>query len=266
MGALLNGLTDFARLDYVAHWLTRVVSRRRQSASCSTQRGRAYTMTRSILAALAATIAVAVLSGAGCNSTGVGDPCVPEQEYDRTFLGFDRNEVSIESKSFQCQTRLCLVNHFQGRVSCPYGQAADGTPLSGTQACNPLSTSPAGCCTPGVPQPVTGPLDANRMPLDMVNKETVPGQCDKRTADKAVYCSCRCANIYGQTNDGANYCTCPDGFNCVSLISSIGDRTNEGLTGAYCVKARTEFDPNVMCTPCSPMFGNCGAHQGVAAH
>ena len=31
-------------------------------------------------------------------------------------------EENIESRSFQCQTRICLVNHFQGRVSCPLGQ------------------------------------------------------------------------------------------------------------------------------------------------
>ncbi len=69
-------------------------------------------MTRSILAAVAAAVAVAVLSGTGCTSTGVGDPCTPEQEYDKSFTGFDFHEVNVESKSFQCQTRLCLVNHF----------------------------------------------------------------------------------------------------------------------------------------------------------
>src|SRR5271165_2585312 len=90
-------------------------------------RGRADTMTRSILAILAASIAVAVLSGTGCNATGIGDPCVPEQEYLPTFQGFDPQEVSVESKSFQCMTRLCLVNHFRGRVSCPYGQNANAS-------------------------------------------------------------------------------------------------------------------------------------------
>jgi hypothetical protein len=212
-------------------------------------------MSRSILVALAASIAVAVLGGSGCSSTGVGDPCVPEQEYNPTFLGFDYHEVSVESKSFQCQTRLCLVNHFQGRVSCVYGQTVDGTPVSPVPAC-PQGGN-AGCCTPGVPQPVTGPVDANGMPLDMTFKKRILGQCNLRTADKAVYCSCRCANINGQTNDGANYCTCPDGFACTQLLSSIGSG-NEGLTGAYCVKTHTEYDPNQMCTACDPLLANCG--------
>ena len=51
-------------------------------------------MTRSILAILAAFIAVAVLSGTGCVTTGIGDPCIPEQEYVPTFEGFDPEEVA----------------------------------------------------------------------------------------------------------------------------------------------------------------------------
>ena len=51
---------------------------------------------------------------AGCDADAVGDPCVPEEEYSPTFSGFSVEEVSTESRSFQCQTRLCLVNHFKG--------------------------------------------------------------------------------------------------------------------------------------------------------
>jgi hypothetical protein len=226
-------------------------------------------MTRSILAILAACIAVAVLSGTGCNATGIGDPCIPEQEYLPSFAGFDPEEVSVESKSFQCLTRLCLVNHFRGRVSCPYGQMPDGTPVAGAKNCCPQGsttcTSSAGCCTPGIAQPVTALKDATGKPLDLQNKEA---QCPSRTADKAVYCSCRCANLNGQTNDGANYCTCPDGFNCQQLVTSIG-QGNEGLTGAYCVKAGTEYDPNTPCAAltCTAALANCGSSpsQGVVA-
>jgi len=59
----------------------------------------------------------------GCPSGGVGDPCIPEDEYRENFAGFQLQEENIESRSFQCQTRICLVNHFQGRKSCPQGQA-----------------------------------------------------------------------------------------------------------------------------------------------
>jgi hypothetical protein len=226
-------------------------------------------MTRSILAAVAASIAVAVLAGTGCNTTGVGDPCVPEQEYLPSFAGFNVNEVSVESKSFQCLTRLCLVNHFRGRVSCPYGQAPDGNFVPGAHNCCPPnsstcmpSTSGAGCCTPGIAQPVNAPLDAKGMPADLDNLEA---QCVGRTADKAVYCSCRCSNLNGQTNDGANYCQCPDGFRCQQLVTSIGAAGNEGLTGGYCVKAGTEYDPNAPCAKCNASIKNCGLapQQGV---
>jgi hypothetical protein len=237
--------------------------------------GRADTMTRSILAILAAAIAVAVLSGTGCNTTGIGDPCIPEQEYSPDFQGFDPEEVSVESKSFQCLTRLCLVNHFRGRVSCPYGQKSDGSPVNGAKNCCPLNSTtcatPApgsGCCTPGIARPVTAPVDATTgKPLDTQNKEA---QCPSRTADKAVYCSCRCANLNGATNDGANYCTCPDGFRCQQLVTSIG-QGNEGLTGAYCVKTGTEYDPNTPCgaaATCNAALANCGSSptQQVVGH
>jgi hypothetical protein len=77
----------------------------------------------------------------------------------------------------------------------------------------------------------------------------VEPQCADRPAAQTVYCSCRCANINGRTDDGATYCTCPGTMMCVQLYSSIGN-TDSGLdtiTGAYCVKANTEYDANAPC-------------------
>src|SRR5580658_121549 len=89
----------------------------------------------------------------GCAQTGVGDPCTPEQEYDPTFLGFAVGEVNVESKSSDCQTRLCLANHFQGRVSCPYGQlksgAAPSTQSNGTLYNDPNGNPIGPCEVPG---------------------------------------------------------------------------------------------------------------------
>jgi hypothetical protein len=221
-------------------------------------------MTRSILAALAASIAVATLVGTGgCTSTGVGDPCVPEAEYSQEFLGFDKAEVNIESKSFQCETRLCLANHFQGRVTCPYGQASTGS-AAGTTA---YDGSHQACQTP-IGQPVNG-VDPTTNTVDEPPETTgQPGavlpNCTDRTAANAVYCSCRCANVDGQTNDGANYCTCPSGFSCTQLVSSIGAQ-DQGLTGAYCIKNGTGFDPDNSCgQTCTAATGGCGAAQGVS--
>ena len=86
-------------------------------------------MTRSIMCGLLAVLSVGALGvvPVACQSGGVGDPCTPEDEYSATFGGFHTEHANIESRSFQCATRICLVNHFQGRVSCPLGQ--DGTKL-----------------------------------------------------------------------------------------------------------------------------------------
>ncbi len=94
-------------------------------------------MIRSIFASLAAFVAISAVSAQGCKASGVGDPCIPEREFDRTFSGFDPQEVNAESKSFQCLTRLCLVNHFRGRVTCPYGQDKTGTQLPGIDGASP---------------------------------------------------------------------------------------------------------------------------------
>jgi hypothetical protein len=80
-----------------------------------------------------------------CQSGGVGDPCIPEDEYNPQFAGYKVTEENIESRSFQCQTRICLVNHFQGRVSCPYGQPPlDGASGRKRQSCGPKQACPTG--------------------------------------------------------------------------------------------------------------------------
>ncbi len=204
-------------------------------------------MIRSIWVGLAVTALVGFvgnpLFATGCKASGIGDPCTPEQEYEPTFNGFDREEVNVESKSFQCQTRLCLVNHFQGRVSCPYGQDESGKPVAGR-------TDP--CYVPGTKDLITGRVDDKGAPIDPKKKATVQPQCTDRTADKAVYCSCRCANLENRTDDGANYCKCPDGFACTQLVTSIG-QGDTGLTGRYCIKVKTEYDRNNSCqVTCDP--------------
>src|SRR5262245_62489681 len=130
-------------------------------------------------AAALVTLALGVFA-TGCQSGGIGDPCTPEDEYQQYFSGYEVTEVNIESRSFQCETRLCLVNHFQGRVSCPYGQS-----VTGGQG--------ARCYIPGTSSP------------DSVVTVDVKPQDTKRRASDAVYCSCRCDGPDPQ----ARYCQCP---------------------------------------------------------
>ncbi len=196
-------------------------------------------MTSSLFLGVLAIAGVATVAASGCKATGVGDPCTPEQEYNADFLGFSADEVNVESKSFQCQTRLCLVNHCKGRVSCKYGQENSGDANR--------------CVLPGGSR-----SDDKSKVVGSGGNEKVPAQCLDRQAENAVYCSCRCANLDGKTDDGANYCTCPDGFECKQLVSSIG-AGDTGLTGAYCIKANTGYDRATACsTDCDRTSGNCG--------
>jgi hypothetical protein len=192
-------------------------------------------------------LGVAMIPAAACKSTGVGDPCTPEAEYNQAFDGFTVDEVNVESKSFQCQTRLCLVNHFQGRVSCQYGQDSSGNPPPGvTNACS-------------VPNDPTSKITGDPT---LGAKNVVDPQCTDRTADKAVYCSCRCADANGDTSDGANYCSCPDGFSCTHLIDSLGAGISEGLTGSFCIKQGTAYDPSNVCpNTCDPTTNICPGPQ-----
>ncbi len=156
------------------------------------------------------------VSTLACESGGVGDPCIPEDEYRQEFSGYSKDEVNVESRSFQCETRVCLVNKFQGRVSCVYGQTIPDDAMTPAQA-----AAAATCKTPDDTLPIL---------------VSVPPQLEDRRPRDAVYCSCRCDGP--QSPEEAPYCECPDGFSCVDLIDDIG-LGNAQLAGAYCVKNGT---------------------------
>ena len=56
----------------------------------------------------------------------IGTPCIPSEEQKRNFPGYETTEVSVERGGETCSPGVCLVAHFQGRVSCPYGQPSNG--------------------------------------------------------------------------------------------------------------------------------------------
>lgn len=178
-------------------------------------------------------LGLSALGAVGCKPGGVGDPCVPEDEYQQTFSGFQKGETNVESKSFQCETRLCLVNHFQGRVSCRLGQKAPPyDPLTG-KATDPATYAPS-CAIPGTRTSTTDSDENN------VNVEVKP-QLVNRQTDKAVYCSCRCDG----PDKSARYCECPDGFECAKLVGNLGIPGASGqLVGSYCIRSGTGYDAN----------------------
>ena len=155
----------------------------------------------------------AVSAALGCQPGGVGDPCIPEDEYTPTFSGFGYAEANVESRSFQCETRVCIVNHFQGRVTCPYGQTgAEVAP----------ATAPYGYCyVPASAQTVSVPVDPQLL---------------GRRAENTVYCSCRCQG----SDTTAKYCSCPSGYSCLPLVPDLG-LGKENLAGSYCMKTGTTF-------------------------
>jgi hypothetical protein len=191
------------------------------------------------------------LASLRCSVGGVGDPCVPEDEYQIAFSGYSVEEVNVESRSFQCETRVCLVNHFQGRVSCPYGQGQTTDALAScVNESNPFDA--AGCCKiPGT----TGQSRTDRV------LPAVSPQLQGRQTDRAVYCSCRCANVDGKTNDGKKYCTCPSGYSCTQLIPNLG-ASDPLLAGSYCIKSGTGYKATDKSgLTCDPTTKNCGPLQ-----
>jgi len=171
----------------------------------------------------------------GCESGGVGEPCTPEDEYQAAFSGFAVTEVNVESRSYSCETRVCLVNHFQGRVSCPYGQTAEEA-ASGS--------NPNGCKIPGSEDRVTVAVDPQLL---------------RRKTSETVYCSCRCDG----PESNARYCECPSGYGCVKLVDQVIDGVKGQLAGSYCIKDGTDFYPATYSRePCNPQTQNCGGFKG----
>lgn len=152
-------------------------------------------MTRKIVTGLFAVLGVAAIGvlPAACSSGGVGDPCIPEDEYKAQFSGFTVSEEFIESRSFQCETRLCLVNYFQGRVSCPLGQAL------------PTSCSPDG-----------GGCGAEEECVESVTLAP-PCEGDEQCQQFAGICNTQSQESPFCECNPADASTCPTGFTCTDI-------------------------------------------------
>jgi hypothetical protein len=171
------------------------------------------------------------LAGADAGTVMVGSPCDPDQQSDPSFQGFDTSEISVETlPNAPSGAPVCLIDHFNGLVSCPYGQDASGAGPDGG----------AGCETPGgVPVTVT-----------------VLPQCADRPPASTVFWSCRCANVDGGTGDDT-YCVCPSGSSCTPSLASIGT-TDENIVGSYCVPPAAIYAPATACTvKCNPTAHPC---------
>jgi len=142
----------------------------------------------------------------------LGSPCVPELESDPTINGFGVTEVAVNTGSPSCDSGLCLMNHFQGRVTCPFGQGeAD-------------NTADQACFVPYSDELVTVPVLAQK---------------SQRTAKKTATCSCRCDG----PGDGP-FCTCPSNMKCSPLIAETGLASSDEMAGSYCVPYGSDYRPD----------------------
>jgi hypothetical protein len=148
----------------------------------------------------------------------VGAPCLADDEFLAEFSGYAVTEVSIETLATECDTGMCVTNHFRGRASCPYGQTAE-------QA----ATAPA-CFIPDSDEPVTVPVE----PWFLT-----------RRAETAMTCSCQC----GGPGDGP-FCTCPSGTTCAQLSTLT--------TAQYCAPPGGVWDPTDPTNSCSASAMDCG--------
>lgn len=164
-------------------------------------------------------LACIVLAGCGASTESddardvehrVGTPCSIGENL-TAFGSYSRGEINIADTA---PNLYCLYNHFQGRVSCPYGQTEAELVLP--------ETDPARCHTP------EGAA---------VTVEVLP-QLSKRQAKDTVYLSCRCDG----PDPKATYCACPteSGFECAHLVDDLGLGSDYG--GSYCVRTGTVYD------------------------
>jgi hypothetical protein len=169
----------------------------------------------------------------GPRNQPLGAPCQPLDELFPEFSAFATSEVNVAIQYPGCASGVCLVNHFQGRVSCPYGQAAPDDP-------NQLASPP--CLV----------LDGSERVAVAVAPQLV-----NRRAEDAATCSCRCASLDGT----GPVCPCPIGFECVRLLPfRLGgpDDRSRDLSGSYCIKAGTAYDPSMSHETCDWETQSCG--------
>lgn len=166
----------------------------------------------------------------------LGLACSLQDELSPDLGGLIESEVWVEGEP---PASICLVNHFRGRVSCPYGQ---------TQA--DYDAYVAGTLAP------TDPRLCRIADGSAVVEGVVAPQIVERRADLTVHRSCRCSDASGKRDDGFAYCDCAKGFTCEILVDDLGFASV--YSGGYCAHVGTKYDPAAPKTSCAFGTPNCG--------
>lgn len=140
--------------------------------------------------------------GHGGPTSIIGEPCMRGEETDRNFPGSSTDVVTVSLRNPDCGGGACVSHAFQGRLDCPYGNAA-------------------------------GPF----APEECQSDARVPPQLVARRPEDAVYCTCRCAGV-----DPAEYCTCPASMYCVEIYPPTGFDDELSVEGPYCIKEPERLD------------------------
>ncbi len=148
--------------------------------------------------------------GGGSNAAAhVGTPCTPPDEASAFTTGFKVTEDVIVQGAAECGAGVCLVNHFQGKVSCPLGQAAP-VDAQGFQGCTPNLDAQGkyvvgqGNCSSGDVCAVAG----SRSP-----------RCDPSQGAQAdMFCAGLGA---GQTCGPEGFCECQTAADCVFVTDAV---------------------------------------------
>lgn len=138
----------------------------------------------------------------------VGAPCTPSLESDPLFAGFKITETTLEAGAPECGGGICMVNHFQGRVSCPLGQP-EPTDASGGVGCVPEVDSQGhaveaqGSCLAGEVCKEAGSLSP---------------ACDPSDADADTTCL---ATGVGSKCNAEGFCECATNADCLGTNAPI---------------------------------------------
>lgn len=228
-------------------------------------------------------------SGGGGSSTPlIGVPCLPSSEMVFDSSGYRVTEDLIETGAPDCGGGVCLVNHTQGRVTCPLGQAAprdaqglvgcvpeldaQGKHVEGQGSCSDGFL----CMQAGSPSPSCGPAgspeaDLSCAKLGAGSKCSSEGYCECNTdadclfvTDAVVACdplsrrcvayACHepgaCQNLNSTDQENAGKACCLPGTDLPVIADVCGQcKGNEGVS-------RRDADSTVYCS-C-----RCGVAEG----
>lgn len=152
----------------------------------------------------------------------LGGVCEPLSELDPEFPGFLVDEVAIDEYTPACVSGTCVIQGFQGRVSCPYGQA----------------DASGGCALPGSDDPVLTP---------------VYPQLEARPPEVGALCSCHCAGP-----GPGPFCRCPSHLECTHLVDDLGVGSRD-IVGSYCLPKGGRYERGTvdLSSSCRSDLQNC---------